>query len=214
MNYQCDLPGGQLLSVENSETQTRIALNSGGHGQQQSQANSFQTGAWTHPPALFQTSRGLVLQIEAAQGRFYFQLQGSSVHRLDDAPTLRDAETLHLQKTSAGDADSKPTMTPLQPMESMEPMKPMRPMQMRMGNMHMSMGTPPSQTERPAPEHPAPERHASEHPAPLQSGGEISPQPEISSRRFCTQCGREAAAADRFCARCGHELVPLDESAA
>jgi membrane protease subunit (stomatin/prohibitin family) len=119
-----------------------------------------------------------------------------------------------LQKTSAGDADSKPTMTPLQPMESMEPMKPMRPMQMRMGNMHMSMGTPPSQTERPAPEHPAPERHASEHPAPLQSGGEISPQPEISSRRFCTQCGREAAAADRFCARCGHELVPLDESAA
>jgi predicted amidophosphoribosyltransferase len=56
-------------------------------------------------------------------------------------------------------------------------------MELQMGNMRMSMGGNEGQTA-------APEASA----------------PPQKAKRFCTQCGQEAAAEDRFCGGCGHHL--------
>lgn len=127
MNYKADLTKGQKLVIANEDGQTHISLKSDGDGHHQSQANSFSTGDWKQSPTLLKTAKGAVLQIEAEQGQFYFGLEDNSIHRLDKAPALKDAETLPLQEASEDDvkgAQSKP-MKAMEPMQPMQPMKPM-----------------------------------------------------------------------------------------
>jgi hypothetical protein len=166
MAYTCKFGAGSQIYLDNQEEQTVIRVQSSGPGQQQGQSQGFGTGKWTQPPLLFETGNGLVAQVVATRGRFFFALNGGSISRLETEPALHDAKPLSLQKA---DEDSQRP----EPMKPMAPMEPMKPMEMRMGNMQMSMGA----TQQPT-----------------------------TSKRFCTQCGREANATDRFCAGCGHQL--------
>jgi len=125
MNYKADLPGGQKLLIAQEEGQTRISLQSDGDGHQR-QASSFSTGAWKQSPTLFKSAKGAVLQIEAEQGQFFFQLEDNAIHRLNDAPATKEAHTLPLQKASDGDVE-QPTFKAMEPMEPMKPLQSMKP---------------------------------------------------------------------------------------
>jgi hypothetical protein len=116
-------------------------------------------------------------------------------------PDLEDADRLKLKKSDESPAmepmklmePMKPMepMRPLEPMRPMEPMKPMkpmepmkpmgsmRPMELRMGDMHMSMGSVEKES--------------------------VEKEPQ-TAKRFCTQCGKPVQIEDRFCASCGHPL--------
>lgn len=154
-----------------------VTLFSGGAGQQQSQANGFETGIWQTPPVLFQTTTGLVIRIEAAGRQFFIQIQGGAMQLLTTAPSLAGADVVALQQVDTGDHSHPEPMEPMQPMEPMEPMKPMESMKpLRMGNMEMRM-----------------------NPMEMQMGNmrlrmETTPKspptpPQAASPRFCTQCG-------------------------
>jgi len=49
--------------------------------------NSFETGNWRVPPAVFRTPSGVVLRIEAEQDQRFIQVQ-DRMSRLDAAPSL------------------------------------------------------------------------------------------------------------------------------
>lgn len=172
MAYQCDLGSGQKLYVENRDAQTIVALTSSSAGQQQSQQSSFQTGEWQLPPTLFQTATGLILRIESTQGHTFISLQANSISLLKGLPSMMGADVLPLQKT----AESVSSFQPMEPMKPMEPLQMnnmnlrSQPMEMRLGNMHMSMGTPTSNQST--------KRFCS------QCGERV----EVSDR-FCAHCG-------------------------
>ncbi len=92
MTYAGELDRGQQVYVENRGTQTWVTLVSASAGQQQSQRSSVETGPWTAPPTLFQTSTGLVLRLESSQGQRFLQLQAGGVSTLSVAPSLLGAE--------------------------------------------------------------------------------------------------------------------------
>ena len=188
MAHQTTLPSGATLTIENRGDQTSLSFHSGNAGQQQSQANSFSTGVWTHPPTLFQTQTALILRIEGER-HHYLSIENGSARCLENAPDLRDARTLPLQRV-----EDEPEMAPMQPMTPMQPLKPMapmkplepmKPMEMRLGSMQMSMGG----VSKDAPREPT-----------------TIDEPRAA---FCTSCGQAAREGDRFCAKCGHELRVL-----
>ena len=188
--YLGNLGSGQQVYLENQGTQTIVTLFSSSPGQQQSQSNSFQTGFWVQPPALFRTASGVILQIHTQSGNHFVRLQTSGMTSVNETPSLSNAENIPLQQTEKNPASTMPSMPPMQPMEPMKPMEPIKPMeplrmgnmemqmsprmQMRMGNMELQM--PPLGTETPA------------------KGG------------FCTQCGNQLSAEDKFCGKCGHQV--------
>jgi hypothetical protein len=191
MAYVSDLGKGQRIFLENKGQQTIVTLSSHAPGQQQSQQSGFTTGEWVTPPVLFQTSTGVIIQVETAEGRSYIQVQANGMKALSQAPALKNADVLPMQaEMSQQRSSDAPGMKPMQPMQPMEPMQPiqplkmgnmemqMNPMQMRMGDMELKMGNsvPPSRSS------------------------------EATTRRFCTQCGNAVAPDDRFCGRCGHQL--------
>jgi hypothetical protein len=157
MSYKYQSGAGSDIYLENQQEQTVIRVQSSGPGQQQAQSQSFATGEWTHLPLLFGTDNGLVVQIATAQSRFFFALNKGSIARLDADPALQNAKPLLLQETDktaphAAPLDPMRPMNPMEPMKPIEPleplkpmlsMQPMKPMEMRMGNMHMSMGSAP-----------------------------------------------------------------------
>ncbi|WP_416670377.1 zinc ribbon domain-containing protein [Egbenema bharatensis] len=187
MAYVSDLGEGQRIYLDNRGQQTIVTLSSQAPGQQQSQQNGFTTGEWATPPILFQTSTGVIIQIETAEGRSYIQVQANGMKTLSQAPALKNADVLPMQAESQQQSSNAAEMKPMQPMEPMQPMKPlkmgdmemqMNPMQMCMGDMELKMGdsVPPARTS------------------------------EATTRRFCTQCGSAVTPDDRFCAHCGHQL--------
>lgn len=198
MAYQFDLAGSQQLYVGQQGQQTAIALTSNQSGQQQEQQSSFATGTWQGPPHLFRAAAGYVLRIEAQQGQFFVQIQGSSLQLLSSPPALSQAELLSGQLVQP---DATPfsslSMAPMQPMQPMKPMQPMQMgnMQMEMNPMQMRMGEMELQMEAPASVSPT----ASEP----TNAAETAP----TVKQFCPQCGQKTSSGDRFCAYCGHQLA-------
>jgi hypothetical protein len=157
MTYAYDLENGQRLIVENDGESTIVALSSGDEGQQQSQSTGFTTGKWSKTPELFRSRGNLVLRVESKGGAQFIRIRGSQIQSMRSEPDLEEADQLKLKKSNENLAmkpmkpmeGMKPMelmepMKPMKPMEPMEPMKPMgsmRPMELRMGNMHMSMGS-------------------------------------------------------------------------
>lgn len=189
MAFQITLPTGAQLHIENRGDQTSLRFQSGGGGQQQSQQSGFSTGAWTHPPTMFQTASGLVLRVEGERNH-YLNIENGSARTLTDAPDLREAKVLPLEQV----VDESSEIAPMTPMKPLEPMKPM---EMKMGSMHMSVGGRSSTHEAP--------------PASSSSREEPSDSATSDETRasFCTKCGQQAKEGDRFCAKCGHELRVL-----
>ncbi|HAG79661.1 MAG TPA: zinc ribbon domain-containing protein [Cyanobacteria bacterium UBA12227] len=189
MAYVCELGTGQRVYLDNQGTQTVVTTVSGSLGQQQQASNSFQTGSWTSPPQLFQTSNGVILKIETAQGEHFIQVQGGSMSVMSGTPSLGSSQQMQMQQVATTPATTMPPMEPMQPMKPMEPMQPMQPMkmgdmemnlnpmEMRMGNMEMRMGAPMSIAT-----------------------------PAENTKRFCSQCGASINVGDRFCSSCGHRL--------
>ena len=148
MTYAYDLENGQRLIVENDGNDTLVALSTMDEGQQQSQCTGFVTGKWSKPPELFRTSGKCVLRLESKEGVEFIRIRGSQIQLMQSEPELENAERLKLKKSDES-VTMKP-MEPMKPMKPMEPMKPMgrmRPMEMRMGGMHMSMGSAEKESE-------------------------------------------------------------------
>ena len=142
MTYAYDLENGQRLIVENDGDDTLVALSTHDQGQQQSQCTGFVTGKWSKPPELFRANGKYVLRFESKRGVEYIRVRGNQIQSMRSEPELENAERLKLKKSEESVA-LKP-MEPMAPMKPMEPMKPMgrmRPMELRMGGMHMSMGS-------------------------------------------------------------------------
>ena len=178
MRYESSLEWGVDMLVENVEEQTEIALSSSSGGQQQSQRQGYVTGKWTKPPLLYKSKRGPVLEVTTNRGAFHFRVSPTGIVALREVPVLQDSIPLQKAKAAGSAQRQLPPMPGMKPMESMPPMAPMT---MSMGDMHMSMGAP---------------------------RGPVSPKQLSvdSGKRFCTECGREAASGDKFCAGCGKRL--------
>src|SRR3974377_416408 len=142
MTYAYDLENGQRLIVQNDGDDTLVALRSDDEGQQQSQSTGFDTGRWLKPPELFRTGGKLVLRLESKGGVDFIRVRGTQVQVMRSEPELENAERLKLKKLNESVA-----MKPMEPMDPRRPMGRMRPMEMRMGGMHMSMGSPEKETE-------------------------------------------------------------------
>jgi zinc-ribbon domain len=166
MAYLGDLGSGQQLLVENRGAQTIITLSTGSASQQQSQQSTVQTGEWHSAPTLFQTARGLILRIEAAQGHTFISLHANAIGLLKGLPSMVGAKVLPLQKT----ADSSSPMQPMQPMQMGNMRMQMNPMEMQMGDLRLKMDDISST--------PTDQRFCS------QCGSRVS-----KTDRFCAQCG-------------------------
>lgn len=180
MAFVCELGDSQRLYLDNQGTQTAIALTSSQVGQQQQSSQSIQTGSWTSPPEVFRVANGAVLKIQATQGEYFIQIQGSRIGMLSAPPGLSNAQQIQLQRVT--NAPSLPPLASMPPLKPLPPLKmgnmqmSMNPMEMRMGDMTLRM------------------------PADADS-------PEPSIRRFCSQCGVSVQPSDRFCSSCGHDLA-------
>jgi zinc-ribbon domain len=151
MTYAYDLDNGQRLIVENDDDNTIVGLSSGDEGQQQSQSTGFTTGKWSKTPELFRSRGNLVLRVESKDGAQFIRIRGNQIQSMRSEPDLEEADRLKLKKSNESLAmepmkpmEGMKPMEPMRPMKPMEPMKPMgsmRPMELRMGNMHMSMGS-------------------------------------------------------------------------
>ena len=178
MSYVYESENGQRLVVENDGDHTQVGLSSGNEGQQQSQVTGFETGKWSKPPTLYRLKRDLVLRLETKAGTQFIRMRGSEVRRLQGEPDLEAAEKLPFSKSDRPSRlrplePMKPmrSMEPMKPMESMRPMEPTQPMEMRMGDMHMSMGGAEPRTE-------VTQRFCTQCGQPVNKGD-----------RFCGQCG-------------------------
>lgn len=136
MIYAYDLENGQELIVRNDGDNTLVALSASDEGQQQMQSTGFSTGKWLKPPELFRVRGNLVLRLETKGGVDFVRVRGSQIQLMRSDPGLENAEKLKLKKST-----ERLAMTAMEPLEPMKPMRGMRPMEMRMGDMHMSMGS-------------------------------------------------------------------------
>lgn len=178
--YFANLSPHQQLYLESQGNQTVITLITSTPQQQQSQATSWQTGAWLVPPILWQSAMGFIFRIEGQGGQFIGSIQGSAITNLQTMPAIADAQLIPLQPTTPhpNPASTFPSMPSMQPMPPMQPMQPMR---MQLGNMQMQMG---------------------ESINPLVT----QPPNQPVSKLFCSQCGSQVKEDDRFCSHCGHGL--------
>lgn len=201
MIHTAQIDSGQI-EIENQGEQTRVSLSSGvGGSQHQAQSNSFSTGQWTEPPALYRAQSGYVLQISTSRGTQSIRIDSGGMKMDDHAPAPDNAQKVELQQSDS----SAPRAT--EPMKPMEPMRmgdmEMKPGEMRMGNMRMSMGGARSSREPEAP--PVMQQlHPQSPPQVLEEVLEAA-----SKGRFCTQCGERAQSGDTFCGACGNKLRPL-----
>lgn len=186
MAYVGELDTGQKIYLENQGTETVITNTFSGLGQQQQSSSSITTGSWTAKPKMYKTANGVVLEIITARGKYFVQIQGSSMSVMSETPSPRKDRQMQMRQVESTPASSMPPMEPMKPMQPMQPMKmgdmemKMNPMEMRMGNMQMQMGSSMS---------------------PSTSDGVHQ-----SKRRFCSQCGELVNPSDRFCSSCGHRL--------
>jgi zinc-ribbon domain len=185
MAYLCELGSGQRVYLENQGDQTAVTLMSGSSGQQQQSSSSFQTGSWTAPPEAFTGSQGAVIRVKTARGEHTIQIPVRQVEA-QSIPSIMPMEPMK-------------SMEPMKPIEPMKPMEPMkmgdmemssRPMEMRMGNMQMRMG-----------------QMQADNKQANRTGSDQSESSATPARRFCSQCGVPVDLSDRFCSSCGHRLA-------
>jgi NADH pyrophosphatase NudC (nudix superfamily) len=185
MVYVGELGTGQKIYLENQGTQTVITNTSSSSGQQQQSSSSISTGTWTASPEMYKTAHGFVLEITASQGKYFVQIQGSSMSVINEAPSSSQKQPIAMKQIESTSVSS---MKPMKPIEPMKPLKmgdmemKMNPMEMRMGNMQMQMGSS------------------------ISSSFSTSEKTNQKQRRFCSQCGESVAPSDRFCSSCGHRL--------
>ncbi|NJN85210.1 MAG: zinc ribbon domain-containing protein [Leptolyngbyaceae cyanobacterium SL_7_1] len=166
MAYKAELGNGQFLFVHNQGAQTLVTLSHQSAGQQQSQTASFETGAWSSPPALYCTATGVILKITAATGDRLIQLQGQQLQSLSTVPALPEHDRVMMQEA----ADSSiPSLSFLPPLQMGDMAMQMNPMRMQMGDMAMQMPSNPASAEQ---------RFCP------QCGNALQPDD-----RFCPQCG-------------------------
>ena len=194
MAYVCELGPGQRLYLDNQGEFTAIARMMTAPGQQQQSSRSFETGAWTQAPLLFQTAQGIFIKLTTDRGEPLIQVQGQTLQVAQQDPELQSSQQIQMSVIDAMPGMAPmPSLDPMQPMASMpspmQPMQPMtmgnmkmslEPMQMQMGEMKMQMGSTSSTNAN---------------------------DPATTQRRFCTQCGQAVDPSDRFCASCGHALA-------
>jgi hypothetical protein len=165
MTYVYSLATGQQISLHNQASQTIITVTSSQPGQQQQSSSSLQTGPWTAPPQVSQTSSGILIKIQSVQGEQYIQVQGNPIQV--GTPAIDELEISELA-----------SMQPMQPMQPIQPIQPMKmgnmsmslnPMEMRMGNMELRMESQPNSTTK---------KFCS------QCGTSVKPDDQ-----FCTNCG-------------------------
>ena len=171
MTYAYDLEDGQRLIVQNDGDDTLVVLRTEDEGQQQSQCTGFETGKWSKPPELYRTGGKLVLRLQSTGSSEFIRVRGTQIQLMRTEPDLENAERLKPKK-----ADESVAMEPMEPMKPMEPLRPMgrmRPMEMRMGGMHMSIGSPVEETE------------------PVKRFCTQCGKPTREGDRFCGNCGHE-----------------------
>jgi len=170
MAYIHTLGDGRSLYLDNQGNQTTVTLASTGVGQQQQSSYGFQTGSWTQPPEVAQSTVGIVIKLTTTEGESFIQVQGSSV-------------SLSSKSSSASSFQAMQTTTSSETMQPMQPMQPMKmgdmqmnlnPMEMRMGNMELRMENKPDESKTTT----ATRRFCS------QCGVAVKP-----GDRFCSSCG-------------------------
>jgi zinc-ribbon domain len=183
MAYTTDLGDGQKLWLSNHGAFTQITLGNSASEPQQRQSNSFETGAWIAPPALFCTAIGVVLRIHAALGQTFIQIQESQMQLVSTLlQPLQDADAVPLQEV--GDDLSAQPMSQIQSLSSLPPLQ--------IGDMQMQT------TDGIVIQLPSPFADSQQTPSSTVSAAE--------SHRFCSQCGHSIGRGDRFCSHCGHKL--------
>lgn len=144
MTYVGELGAGSSIYIENQNNQTVVTAVTSLPGQQQQTSHSLTTGRWTTSPELFRSPQGAVIKVETAQGNYYLQVQNHRIGQVEMMPPQHTLKPILLQQVVQA---PKTTIPPMSPMPSMPPLEMgntfmnMQPMQMRMGNMHMSVGT-------------------------------------------------------------------------
>jgi len=181
MAYIGELGAGSSIYIENQDNQTIVTAVTSLPGQQQQTSHSLTTGHWTTSPELFRSPECAVIKVGTTQGNYYLQVQSHQISQVEMMPPQHTLKPIPLQQVVQA---PKATIPPMSPMPAMPPLAMdnmfmnMQPMQMRMGNMHMSVGTASTTS------------HSSTH----------------NRNKFCRQCGTAVEAADKFCANCGHRL--------
>ncbi|MEM1241503.1 MAG: zinc ribbon domain-containing protein [Cyanobacteria bacterium P01_H01_bin.26] len=170
MAYLCEIAPGHHVYLDNQGSQTIVTTAMGQPGQQQQASNSMTTGAWTAPPAAYQSATGAVFKLFTAQGEICLYVQGSSVSTMGTMPADVGAQPLAMQQTA--------TIPSMPPMAGMPPMPPMGGMQMSMNPMEMRMGNMELKMDSPAPKPAAGRQFCS------QCGSKVAPED-----RFCSNCG-------------------------
>ena len=167
MAYIGELGAGVSIYIENQDGQTVVTAVAASPGQQQQTSHSFTTGSWTTSPELFRSVQGTVIKVRTARGDFYLQVLSQQIGQIEAPPPGQTLEPIPLQQVA-----QTPT-TPIPPMPPMPNMAmSMQPMQMRMGNMHMSMGTASAATS------------TTQHKFCSQCGTAIE-----TADKFCANCG-------------------------
>ncbi len=188
MAYRAELEAGLLLQAENRADQTIVSLTSGTAGSQQAQQTGFTTGRWTAAPALYRRGLRAVLVLQTATGATAVEISAGGIHYGARPPDLTGAVPHPLQEVP--DVPFGAAFPPMAPLPPLAPLPGMAPMEMRMGGgMEARMGNMTLQMN-PSPAAPTP----------------AGSTPPDGPRRFCTQCGKEAAPAHRFCGTCGAAL--------
>ncbi|MGR3278444.1 zinc ribbon domain-containing protein [Acaryochloris marina NIES-2412] len=141
MAYVGELGTGSTIYLENQDSQTIITAIAASPGQQQQTSHSFSTGHWTTSPELFRSLQGHIIRLETAQGNYVLLVQNHQIRLIEAMPPRHTLESIPLQQIVHPPTSPIPPMPPLQPLTMGNMVMSMQPMQMRMGNMHLSMGT-------------------------------------------------------------------------
>ncbi|WP_299405743.1 zinc ribbon domain-containing protein [Acaryochloris sp. IP29b_bin.148] len=141
MAYMGELGAGSSIYIDNQNSQTIVTSIASSPGQQQQASHSFTTGHWTTSPELFRSPQGAIIKLGTAQGNYYLQVQGNRIVQTATIPPQQILESIPLQQVVQPPTTPIPPMPPMPSLEMDNLFMNVQPMQMRMGNMHMSVGT-------------------------------------------------------------------------
>lgn len=141
MAYMGELGAGSSIYIENQDNQTVVTAIASSPGQQQQTSHSFTTGRWSTSPELFHSPLGVVIKLGTTQGNYYLQVQSHRIAQVETMPPRHTLESIPLQQVVQPPIPPIPSMPSMPPLEMGNRFMNLQPLQMRMGNMHMSMGT-------------------------------------------------------------------------
>ncbi|MBW4458860.1 MAG: zinc ribbon domain-containing protein [Nodosilinea sp. WJT8-NPBG4] len=149
MPYHCDLSPGQKIYLDNPGSITLITLASTGAGQQQQSSTQVHTGSWTEVPQIVRVGNGVILRCVAAQGTFFWQIQGMQIG-VAPATAWATDQAIPMQTAEVGSSPiaSMPPMPPMAPMQMGDMQMSSNPMTLRMGKMTFGSDTPTVNTQK------------------------------------------------------------------